>query len=123
MDGGRGDDHLDAEGGNDRVLGRGGDDLIGSWGSDADHIHAGPGRDTVYDSLVLSADQAVDAGPGRDEVMVSSDYEVDGRRVRPRTVIDLAAGTAPCTSTSSSVTACASSQTIAASVWRLAASA
>lgn len=94
VDGGRGDDHLDAEGGNDRVLGRGGDDLIGSWGSDADHIHAGPGRDTVYDGLVLSADQAVDAGPGRDEVMVGSDYEVDGRRVRPRTVIDLAAGTA-----------------------------
>jgi Ca2+-binding RTX toxin-like protein len=92
--GGAGADDLDAEGGNDRILGGGGSDTISDWGRSADRIEGGGGRDSISDNLVLSADQVLDAGPGRDEVLIDPGYRVGGEKVHPRTVIDLAAGTA-----------------------------
>ncbi|MEZ0581308.1 calcium-binding protein [Nocardioides sp. MH1] len=95
LDGGAGADLLYVEDGRDQVHGRGGDDDIYSFSDAGTRLWAGPGDDRLDAVLVLADDtQVVDAGRGDDEVSVLAAYVVDGTRVYPRTVIDLAAGTA-----------------------------
>jgi len=94
LDGGPGDDRLDVEDGSDLLLGRGGADALVSFSEAGTRIHAGPGDDQIDTLLVLSDAQSVDGGLGDDLAYLLPAYQVDGTYVRPRTVIDLAAGTA-----------------------------
>lgn len=94
LDGGPGRDDLDSDDGNDRLLGGGGADYLSGYSDEGAVILAGPGNDHVSSVLVLSGEQGLDAGRGNDLVYLLPGYLVDGAVVRPRTVIDLAAGTA-----------------------------
>jgi Ca2+-binding RTX toxin-like protein len=97
--GGAGHDVICGGPGGDRLVGADGDDdLRGGHGADhvsgnggADRVAGGAGNDDIRDSLVLSADQAIDGGPGRNRITIA---QVSDDPVLPRIVIDLAAGTA-----------------------------
>lgn len=90
LDGGDGDDMIDALAGHDVVNGNGGNDTL-TGGAGFDHISGGAGDDTIYAD---ADDVEVDGGEGRDTLILTGENGFAGPGIGGWTGFEIVIGTA-----------------------------